>query len=42
MRIDKLKNSKTVLKQWFLTIPIYDQAYHIFELFKQNTVIIRI
>ena len=38
---DKIRESKTTLKQWFLTILLADQAYHMFELFKQNAVIIR-
>jgi transposase-like protein len=38
---DKLRESKTTLKQWFLTMLLTDQAYHLFELFKQNAVIIR-
>lgn len=39
--VDNIKNSKTTLKQWFLAILTTDQAYHLFELFKQNAVIIR-
>lgn len=38
---DKIRESKTTLKQWFLTMLLTDQAYHLFELFKQNAVIIR-
>lgn len=38
---DKLRESKTTLKQWFLAMLLTDQAYHLFELFKQNAVIIR-
>ncbi|MCD4811986.1 IS1595 family transposase [bacterium] len=38
---DKIRDSKTTLKQWFLTMLLTDQAYHLFELFKQNAVIIR-
>lgn len=38
---DEIKKSKTTLKQWFLAILGTDQAYHLFELFKQNAVIIR-
>jgi len=38
---DKIRGSKTTLKQWFLTMLLTDQAYHLFELFKQNAVIIR-
>ena len=39
--IDKIKNTKTVIKQWFVAILLTDQAYNLFELFKQNAVIIR-
>ena len=39
--MDKIRNSKTMLKQWFITMLISDQAYSLFELFKQNAVIIR-
>ncbi len=39
--VDNIKMSKTTLKQWFLTILTTDQAYHLFELFKQNSVITR-
>lgn len=39
--VDNIKKSKTTLKQWFLAILGTDQAYHLFELFKQNAVIIR-
>jgi len=38
---DKIRESKTTLKQWFLTMLLTDQAYHLFELFKENAVIIR-
>ena len=38
---DEIKKNKTTLKQWFLAILGTDQAYHLFELFKQNAVIIR-
>ncbi len=38
---DKIKNSRTVLKQWFLAILMSDQAYQLFSLFKENAVIIR-
>ena len=38
---DKIRGSKTTLKQWFLTMLLTDQAYHLFELFKQDAVIIR-
>ena len=39
--LDKIQNSKTTLKQWFVSMLLTDQAYHIFELFKQNAVLIR-
>lgn len=39
--IDKIQNSKTTLKQWFVSMLLTDQAYHLFELFKQNAVLIR-
>jgi len=39
--VDKIRNSKTTLKQWFITMLLTDQAYALFELFKQNAVIIR-
>ena len=39
--VDRLKNSKTTLKQWFLAILLTDQAYGLFELFKNNAVLIR-
>ncbi len=39
--IDKIRNSKTMLKQWFVTMLLTDQAYSLYELFKQNAVIIR-
>ena len=35
------KKDKTMLKQWFVTMLLTDQAYSLFELFKQNAVIIR-
>ncbi len=38
---DQIRERKTTLKQWFLTMLLTDQAYHLFELFKQNAVIIR-
>ncbi len=38
---DKIRESKTTLKQWFLTMLLTDQAYNLFELFKHNAVIIR-
>ena len=39
--IDKLRNSKTMIKQWFITMLLTDQAYALYELFKHNAVIIR-
>lgn len=39
--MDKIRNSKTMLKQWFVVMLLSDQAYSIYELFKQNAVIIR-
>jgi len=39
--IDKIKNSKKTLMQWFVSMLVTDQAYHLFELFKQNAVLIR-
>ena len=39
--IDKIRNSKTMIKQWFITMLLTDQAYSLYELFKQNAVIIR-
>jgi transposase-like protein len=39
--VGKLQNSKTTLKQWFIAMLLADQSYHLFELFKQNAVLIR-
>ena len=39
--IDRIRDSKTTIKQWFITLLLTDQAYNLFELFKQNAVIIR-
>jgi transposase-like protein len=39
--MDSIRNSKTMLKQWFVTMLLTDQAYSLFELFKENAVIIR-
>ena len=39
---DKLRGSKEAIKQWLITILMADQGYHLFELFKQNVVTIRI
>jgi len=38
---DQIKWNKETIKQWFLAMLTTDQAYHLFELFKQNAVIIR-
>jgi transposase-like protein len=38
---DQIRSSKTTLKQWFVTILLLEEAYHLFCLFKQNAVIIR-
>ena len=38
---DEINWNKETIKQWFLAIMVSDQAYHLFELFKQNAVIIR-
>ena len=32
--------SKTTIKQWCIAILLSDQAYHLFEIFKQNAVLI--
>jgi transposase-like protein len=39
--IDHINNRKTTIKQWCITMLLTDQAYHLFELFKQNAVLIR-
>ena len=39
--VDEINWNKETIKQWFLAIMVSDQAYHLFELFKQNAVIIR-
>ncbi len=39
--MDKIRNSKTMLKQWFVTMLLTDQAYGLYVLFKLNAVIIR-
>lgn len=39
--VDYIRNSKTTIKKWCIAILLSDQAYSIFELFKQNAVIIR-
>lgn len=38
---DQIRESKTTLKQWLITILLSDQAYELFRLFKENAVIIR-
>lgn len=38
---DSIRNSKTTLKMWLVAILFSDKAYEIFELFKQNEMIIR-
>jgi transposase-like protein len=38
---DKLRQTKTTLKQWFIAALLSDQAYELFWLFKQNAVVIR-
>ena len=40
--VDQIQNNKTTLKQWFITMLITDQAYSLFDIFKQNAVLIRI
>lgn len=37
----KINNSKTAIKQWFITILLSDQSQQLFLLFKQNAVTIR-
>ena len=39
--VDQIRNSKTTIKQWCITMLLTDQAYHLFELFKQNAMLIR-
>jgi len=34
-------NQHLAIKQWSIMILLTDQAYHLFELFKQNPVLIR-
>ena len=38
---NKLQNSKTTLKQWFIAMLISDTTYSLYEMFKDNAVIIR-
>ena len=39
--MDHIRNSKTTIKQWCVSMLLTDQAYNLFELFKQNAVLIR-
>ena len=39
--VEKIRENKTTLKQWFLIMLLTDQAYQLFNLFKENAVIIR-
>ena len=39
--VDKIRNRKTTIKQWFVTMLLNDQAYHLFEQFKRNAVLNR-
>ena len=39
--VGHVRNTKTTIKQWCIAMLITDQAYHLFELFKQNAVLIR-
>lgn len=39
--MDRIRNSKTMIKQWFIAMLLTDQAYSLYELFKQNAVLIR-
>ena len=38
---DKIRASKQTIKQWLVAVLVADQGYHLFELFKQNIVLIR-
>ena len=38
--VDKIQESKTTLKQWFVTMLLTDQAYCLFEMFKRSAVLI--
>ena len=38
---DQIRKTKTTIKQWFITILLSENAYELFQLFKQNEVIIR-
>ena len=39
--VEKIQNSKTTIKQWCIMMLLTDQAYDLFELFKNNAVLIR-
>lgn len=39
--VDKVRNSKTTIKQWCIAMLVTDQAYQLYELFKQDAVLIR-
>lgn len=39
--LNKIQNSKTTLKQWFVSMPLTYQAHNIFELWKQKAVLIK-
>ncbi len=36
-----IRASKQTIKQWLVAVLMTDQAYHLFELFKQNTMLIK-
>ena len=38
---DKIRNTKTTIKQWLLTMLLSEHAYHLFNLFKSNAINIR-
>ena len=38
---DKLRTNKQTIKQWLVAVLMADQGYQLFELFKQNAVLIR-
>ncbi len=38
---DKIQGSKQTIKQWLIAVLLADQGYQLFELFKQNAVLIR-
>ena len=39
--VDKVRNSKTTIKQWCIAMLVTDQAYQLYELLKQDAVLIR-